>query len=370
MSTCLTTEKSLLDTLEVVSSYLDKKLVSSDGLQGIHHVASLLPNLPSLAAAGFECHLAKMQTDILVAFESKNSGEMVLNATSSQLTENPIWRKVNDFSSIWSDLNCHSKNCVDNVWLEFDVDQHSEQAMPEPSLFFAPFGLFADKQKVYTESWNIDRILQSLSSHSLNKETLNFLTLCTQKLPDSAVFFQVGIMLPRAAESNIIRLCVDNLNSEQLLQYLNSIGWQDRDGELSNLLSTLSGCTHVFRLNFAIQESVLPRIGLECYLDRQPVGSSQWQLMKNFLIDHHLSGLEKIQAIERWPGYSLSEDHQELWPEQYANSSAFLGNNIRSAIVRLLHHIKIVYQPGRQLEAKAYLWFGHRWLTSQGTFVQ
>jgi hypothetical protein len=85
-------------------------------------------------------------------------------------------------------------------------------------------------------------------------------------------------------------------------------------------------------------------------------------------VKHELCTLEKANALLNWPGYLEEKCNQELWPSNFAKASAFVSPSLKSTIVRLLHHIKIVYQPNQPLQAKAYLWFSHRWLAPNGFF--
>jgi hypothetical protein len=43
-------------------------------------------------------------------------------------------------------------------------------------------------------------------------------------------------------------------------------------------------------------------------------------------------------------------------------SDLFLADRAQSLFVRRLNHVKLVYEAGRPVEAKAYLSFGHHWL--------
>jgi len=52
----------------------------------------------------------------------------------------------------------------------------------------------------------------------------------------------------------------------------------------------------------------------------------------------------------------------EIWPRDLLALSGFLGGRVHSVFARWLHHVKIVYQPGLPLQAKAYLAVYHMWL--------
>jgi hypothetical protein len=196
----------------------------------------------------------------------------------------------------------------------------------------------------------------------------SFPLTCFDSLPPHGQVFQIGVMLPRQSESNSVRLCVDGISNDQILEYLSNIGWTYPLTDLNDLLSELSQFVDVIRLNFSVKDVVHPKIGLECYIDKQPKNTPKWQLFLDYLVNMQLCTPEKANAVLKWPGYSEEKYYQEVWPINFAKASAFVYPGLKSTIARTLHHIKIVYHPHQPLQAKAYLWFSHRWLSNNGLF--
>ncbi|MHC5779414.1 hypothetical protein [Nostoc sp.] len=259
-------------------------------------------------------------------------------------------------------------NNVANIWLEFDVDNHSSTA-PEPSFFFAPRNIKGtEKPFLSKNNWVINDTLKllfgSLPSNEVQQQLLN----CFNSLPSHGEIFQIGVMLPRKTECYSVRLCVQGISHEEILDYLSNIGWSSSLTELSNLLSQLSQFVDVIRLNFGVKDSLYPKIGLECYIDKQPKNTAKWQLFFDYLVKNKLCTPEKAYAILNWTGYTEEKFCPEIWPSNFAQGSALVSPKMRSTIARTLHHIKIVYQPHQPLQAKAYLWFSHRWLSQNGLF--
>jgi hypothetical protein len=369
---------SLKNSLQIASSCLDDKLVSSEALFHISQIASLLPTLPTVSEAGFECHLGSStpRTDFLAAFTTLNQGREALVNSLEPLTSlpysNPVWRRVHNFCTQWANRKSSLYNSVDNVWLEFDLDGQPSE-VPEPSFFFGPRGIKGDEEKlsfgIYREkNWITDEALRLLLDNFLPEPVEQRLLTCFESLPLGGEVFQIGVMLPRKSESQAVRLCVEGITNEQALEYLGNIGWPGSIDELNYLFSELSSFVDVIKLNFAVENIVFPKIGIECYFHKQPKNSPKWGLFLDYLVKNKLCTLEKANALLNWSGYSERKFHQELWPTNFAKASAFVCPSIKSTIVRLLHHIKIVYQPNQPLQAKAYLWFGHRWLTPSGLF--
>jgi hypothetical protein len=371
---------SLKNALQVAGSWLDDELVSSEALFHISQIANLLPTIPTVSEAGFECHLGSSapRADFLAAFTTLNNGRQALvdccEPLASLLCANPVWSRVRDFCAHWADIKSPLYDNVDNVWLEFDVDGQPSK-VPEPSFFFAPRGIRGEEEKLslpnnisHMNNWVTDEALRLLFGNSLQDQVKKQMLTCFKSLPPSGEVFQIGVMLPRKSESQAIRLCVKGIANEQILEYLESIAWSAHLNELSVILSELSSLVDDIKLNFAIADTIFPKIGFECYFDKQPKNTLKWQLFLDYLVKHQLCSLEKANALLTWSGYSEEKFNQELWPSNFAKASAFVYPSLKSTIVRLLHHIKIVYQPNQPLQAKAYLWFSHRWLSPSGLF--
>ena len=72
---------------------------------------------------------------------------------------------------------------------------------------------------------------------------------------------------------------------------------------------------------------------------------------------------DKREALLAYPGYVDEATRDMPWPAALRQASQLLGGRSLSTFVRSLHHVKIVYRPGEQLEAKAYLAGNHYWRT-------
>lgn len=58
---------------------------------------------------------------------------------SIQLSENllihPVWKNVNIFGQLWNDKGSILSEKINNIWLEFDIDETLDN-IPIPSCFF------------------------------------------------------------------------------------------------------------------------------------------------------------------------------------------------------------------------------------------
>jgi hypothetical protein len=67
-------------------------------------------------------------------------------------------------------------------------------------------------------------------------------------------------------------------------------------------------------------------------------------------------------AKREWVAAKAYCGYQAHWPKQLIVDSILAPKECFTVFDRRLSHIKVAWQPQRQLEAKAYLWFEHRWL--------
>ncbi len=372
---------SFKNTLLIAKTSLDERLVSHKAISQMSQIADLLPTFPSASQALLECHLdsPEPKADFFAAFSTANSGREALARGYQPLTSlnnNPVWSRVFNFCEHWTDTNSPLYQEVDRVWLEFDLVNPQSARISEPSFFFGT----AEGIKNETENtaspngvsdnygWVTDEALRLLLNKPLPDLVKQNLLTCFNSLPPEGRVFQVGVMLPRKAESQIVRLCIENIAIDNIPDYLSSIGWQGSLAELKSVLADLSSYANFISLNFSVGDIVFPKIGLECYIDKKLRINPKWRLFLDYLVEQQLCTPEKADALLNYPGYSVEKSHQDLWPSNLTNASKFVYPNLKSTFVRILHHIKIVYQPDQPLKAKAYLWLGHLWLSSQGVF--
>jgi ubiquinone/menaquinone biosynthesis C-methylase UbiE len=339
---------SMADYLKVVTPHLHPELVSPLALSPIQALAQ---QLPPLSLAGFECRLGDNQSrvDFQVNLPSCN-----LNLPESFLTS-PVWRFFQDFYQEWADPTAYLHQWVAQIHLEFDIDGQPSQ-VPIPCIFLEL------NQEIEREALELIEIASRLLSPEKSSLLESNLKLCTDSLPDGARITHLGAMLSRPAEG--VRINVKGIPPENLLDYLVKSGWQEPTNALSNLVSILAKLVDEIVLTFDVGERVYPRIGLECFLEKQPQHEPRWQIFLDHLVETGLCTLAKQNALLAWPGFSQKADQPELWPKSLSAIDLFFGSQALSVFWRTISLIKIVYQPGSPLEAKGYLAFGHRWFNA------
>ena len=119
-------------------------------------------------------------------------------------------------------------------------------------------------------------------------------------------------------------------------------------------------------MNIDMSLVVQSKIGIMCYFEgrRQPGPEPWWPILLDHLVRNGLCTARKRDALLAYPGYTDENTPGVTWPETLRGASRLLGGRTVSTFVRSLHHVKLVHEPGRPVEAKAYLAANHHWHTS------
>ena len=337
--------------------------ISSENFKEIISIARHFPgNLTSFL--GFECRLGESdkRADWAFAISGIGRDRQVL----SKLLKNGYlpdhffqrgeWHHIRNFAAAWADPNSILKEKIQCFWLEFDMpDALSE--IPIPGVFFGPAKLPQDASNndISQYEWLITTALPLLKGERLSKSIESRLKKCIKLMPENATLFQVGALLSRSA--NGVRLCVNRMQVTQILPYLKAIGWFDETGEFTSLIAELEGKADRFVLSFDVtDEGIGSRLGIELsFNSNQFQQEIRWRHLFDYLVEKGLCLPEKRDALLSYPGTAEKEEYFSggiLKP--LTSVSRNLDEIQSSTIVRYINHVKIVYQPGRTLEAKAY----------------
>jgi hypothetical protein len=362
-------ESSLTDYLKLVNPYISPQLISPENWYNVDALAQFLPRAIT-SFFGFECHLGvkEAHADFLICADAAEAGRKILAGDNYSITlpsflmEHPVWTNIREFSSNWDTDTSPIYEKVRNVWLEFDING-LPNTIPIPSCFFGPEPIYSAKSdNPHRYEW-VSHALKLLMGRTLPDKVEHQLFNCFDLLPKEAYVFQIGVMLAR--KSDLVRICIRNISPEQILEYLTQINWQGCVSELKPILTKLSTLVERIDLDIDVGEIILPKIGLECYLSKQPKFEPRWQLFLNYLVETGLCIPQKQDALLAYPGCIRERSHQELWPSSLLKLSNFLGSEYERVFFRGLHHIKVVYQPQKLLEAKAYLYASQSLLSRQ-----
>jgi hypothetical protein len=357
---------SLDNYLLFIAPYLSHQLVTPEAFSDIQAVARMLPPVSENL---LECRLGADSSTVdfsVLVMPSDSSHKMLAGLNSAAMPDiilaHPVWKRIRAFCLDWYEPNSLLSKNVDRIWLEFDVDDRLSQ-VPIPSFFWC-FKYSQEELNRKIQKQIIEDTLNLLNGTELSPQIKQNLVLCSDSLPIGSQFLYIGAMLSRKLEA--VRVNITGINEDNLLAYLNKIGYRFSVIELKEIIKELSFFVDETILNFDVGDVIFPKIGIECELiKKDPRIEPRWQLLLDYLVEKGLCTPKKRDAFLYWCGYSQEKTHPELWPRNLSKISSFLGERGSSVFFRRLNHIKIVYQPDSSLEAKGYLSFGHTWIHAQ-----
>jgi Rps23 Pro-64 3,4-dihydroxylase Tpa1-like proline 4-hydroxylase len=367
-------EHPLTEYLTVTKPFVPTPLIDQESWEQIEAIAQYLPS-QSTNFFGFEWRLgeSRARADLLLCMGAGEPGQAMLAGSEvpdmflAELFQQPIWAQIREFAACWHNTLSPLHQKVSNIWLEFDVDKPSTHS-PIPSCFFGSNVIYADPlADPYPHTWITRTAIRLLQGASLSPVLEQQVFRSVDALPLGAYVFQVGLMLARGAGQ--VRLCIRGISTRQIIEYLDTLGWSGCGESLQNQLWELSHYADRIDLDLDIGETgIAPKIGLECYLNFQPKLQPKWSAFLQYLVTHGLCLPEKQEALLAYPGFVREKTHRDQFPAHLLNLSNFLGNHHEVVFMRGLHHIKVVYQADRAIEAKAYGWVSHRLLNKQSFF--
>ncbi len=352
----------------LASNYLCKAepfimpLISPEKFKNILSVAKIFPgNLTSFL--GFEIHLGDFRPRADWAFAVSGAGDdrIVFENLLKQenfpkfLLQQPEWKQIAAFSEAWNQKESSLKKQVKCFWLEFDMPETTSD-VSIPSVFFGPEKIQDDSShspKIQF-SWLVNEALPLLRGQPLSTTVKRQILRCIEKIPKGASLFQVGTMLSRS--TNDVRLYINKVPPRNILSYLNSLGWSDEDGTFQILIEDLESKADRFVLSFDVTSAgIEPRIGLECSFEENRYHEEKrWEELFEYLVAKGMCLPEKRDAVLRYPGVEHPDDFSGGVMRPFVSVSQHLDDIFSGSLVRYISHVKVVYIPGRPLEAKAY----------------
>lgn len=361
------------------SSYLERHGSFSGLLEAVvHHqlpaslisrehqdwIASSVCALPAFISSffGYEVRLQdpSARADFLLCVHKQPGGAFL--ASEKQLLparylETDAWRNLSSFAREWMRPESTLHRLVENMWLEFDVVGPFAD-VPVPFAFFKPTGHTLGRSG--DVSWVCDGI-QALTGKPVPARTEACLRRVVRSLPPDGRVFQVApMMMGRASEA--IRLCIRDVGPQQFAPFLKRIGWP---GDSEEVLSEIAWMQHFIdglAINIDVSDEISPKLGLECYINFDGRVLSRTKALMDELADRQLCLPDKRDDILRYHGWADQRTNIEGWPVHLFAESALTRREEISVFWRKLHHVKLVLQPGREMEAKAYLLVCHNWL--------
>ncbi|MBV9389032.1 MAG: hypothetical protein JOZ78_21660 [Chroococcidiopsidaceae cyanobacterium CP_BM_ER_R8_30] len=294
---------------------------------------------------GFEYRLASASSKVDFAIHvNKSEAAIVAGCHPTQrlpeiFDHHPAWQQIQQFSAVWADPSSLLHYHINNLWLEFDLENAAD--LPIPGMLFRPSNIYTSPSIPPKYEWIWKQALPLLLGNTLPTRVETKLIQCLTCLPIPCTVFQVGVMLSRNIQA--VRLCLMGAPS-QLIPYLAAMGWQGNTQELEASVNALTPYVDGIILSIDVGEQIYRRIGIEgIYLSRYlPCVNGQWQSLLNYLVQTGLCEAQTRDALLQYSGYSLAKAvHERIY-------------------VRGLNHIKLLYHPSLPVAAKIYFGVMHQ----------
>jgi hypothetical protein len=323
------------DWLRVAGRRLTRPLCSS---QDLDRLLALGVRLPEDCQGALELHLGAEGRAVDLSIRVKEP------AQARRMAEQPLPAHLRSFLSLWSETEGPFSS-VSCVWLEFDLDQ-AVGHFPTPSVCVRlPRDADLD--------WIVESLLPAVHGESLGEAQTDLVRRCLGEIPEEGILLYVFGLLSRPGSP--IRLEIYGLDPAGALAYLRRVA-PHTASSLAEIAPIFEGIERP-HLSFDISTEILPRIGLEGSFAQPPGREPRWEDLFARLVTRGLCSSEERDSILAWPGYDTFWTAAEDWPLERAGPRGFC--------VRSLSHVKVVAQPGRPPEAKAYLLVTY--LENQGT---
>jgi hypothetical protein len=344
--------QSLADLLDLVTPYIDDRLVSSDVCSRLKAAASMLPPLPGIL---LECQLdnKSADADLCVRATSTDGGREILAGQHLQYRlpehwlDQRAWQCVSAFSQEWTNPHSELYRYIETTWLEFDYAT-LQRVVPIPCFFvcFPALSKDADKKLLTTA-------LSLLISKQVRDAITPCLTFALDCLPDSGTIFSVGSMYSR--QTDALRLCL-SMPVRDVPGYLVSMGMGEAATHLCSLLELIEVCATRIDLDLDVGNVIGTTIGIEA----RPDNPDQWPLLLHQLVTSRLCFESKYHAMLAWPGFSETMRGSDL--SQIRIQAIAPGVEHDDIVfVRRLNHVKFVYRGQQSFDVKGYLYAGYGW---------
>jgi hypothetical protein len=321
----------------MTNPFVSKLLVSHKNFSDIVNVADRFPS-GLTDFLGFECHLNgnEVRTDWALAISGEGNSRCVLadllndGDFTNSFFETYEWTQIREFARVWANQNSILYNTVLGAWLEFDMLE-SLSSIPVPSVFFNPAnvnGYTAGHPAKY--EWFTQSALPILLGRPLTKIMRCNVNKCIQKMPVGASLFIVGVMLSR--KTSDIRMSVLFRDSREIMPYLDEIGWSDDETKELD-----ANKVNRMVLDFDVGKQIGKKIAIECsFFPNRYYEEKNWGEFIFLLTEKGLITSDKRNALLKFPGAEYN-----------------------GSLARYITHVKIIYERGQPLKAKAYLAIRH-----------
>lgn len=347
---------SLADSIEVVLPFFPSELFP---VPSVPHIREIGRHLPALTPAVFECHLDKdmlaagFHQGIAAGIEARRLLYRWID--SQHLLRHPAWGRIRDLCGelIAAGL---LQDWIRDLVLEFDIGGVTQDVLV-PSVFLTFRDNPLEERNKETRWMAAKRVIEILLGGNLQPGTLQVLKGLFATCAERPRVASIGIMTSRGADR--VRVNVSGVSSQDLDHDLCLMMGKACPSPLPGIWRTLKSLVDDLVLCMDVGAEVLPRFGIECFLDEQPPGESRWCSLLDLLVREGRCSPRKKEALLAWPRVVDPMVTTVPWPGHLIRESLLESVSAFSVFSLELSHVKITCGMGGIEGVKAYFGFSH-----------
>ena len=348
----MSTTCQLAPMIETVASRLAPSLVCRDNVESILTIARAVP---SWQCAGFECRLGAPapRADFGVHLRRQHGMPFTANAAGSDAggteARDPAaadaWQRLRRFADAWADRRTLIAQAIPAVSLEFDTHEERGARLAAPSMFVSMrFGPRGPGRPAGTCRTVVDAVLEALGVDAGG--ALATLNRCLEVLLPKVPFLQLGVWLARPVDT--FRICAPGLALRDIPAVVRALRWSGPADAYAAHWRELLEFGHRGALHLDVGTGISPTMGLEVNFGE---ASASWRRHDpddtrffDYLVEKDMCLRDKRDDVLSWVGGFRVEGGS--------------GADDAALFLRTVSHVKLVFQPDRLPQAKAYLAVG------------
>jgi hypothetical protein len=329
------------DILDLLESRTAHGLISTETFAHIKALGPLLPDGITYGL-GFETRLTDPSGDVDLILRPLAPGglQIIAGLETRQsfpgfFVEDRNWQSLRDLCSDWAIPGSQLHNHIFCLWIEIDSEQ-LKQAAPSPSLVFVQLQRTSSHPELYEPA--AQAMHMSLKGCALPPAITENLVRCIKLMPEKALMTLFGLAIARPSDA--FRVVVGEVEPDQIPDYVSSAGWKGNSKFLESVIFSLIGYADRHSINFDLDEHGIGKIGIEFGIPQEHLATSdpRWPSLLDFLVSQGWCRPEKRDALLAWP------------------KNLALSNHPKPILLRrFISHVKLGFEAGRRVTAKAYV---------------
>lgn len=343
---------SLLHVVDEFFETLPRTLVS-ESQQGLLKKGAAF--FPPVIRFALECRLDHQEQIDLQFCMRRDEDDLVkiANWFKNILNHGPEQQSLYHFLKNWTDKSSDYYKYIPEVFLELDV---LPSGIKTPLLFFE---LQPSITALQRKQFSFQVLTETLGK---KPAYLALLDKIIDACPATAFVAYLGVLFSRDVE--VLRVNIKRLTVTELTPFLQEIGYEWMGTELEEMISFVYNYADSVTLCLDIAETVLPKIGFECFWKVQPETETYWQYFVDTLNADQQFSKEKIDTILHWY-QDIFPGEIPQWPDHLWIESLGKAENEFSYLKKWMSHLKLTHDPHKGKELKAYLAYESLWATKE-----